>query len=264
MSVRRLIAVAVPVLALVAFTSAASATGARQAGATFVDARGNAVGWVRLVEDAGGTVHVNVHVSGLRPACTASTSTRSAPCSPTFAAAGGHYNPLGHQHGLLNPNGPHAGDLPNLIVNEDGIGHLTRRPTTSRSRRRPATLFDTTLGAVGCSFIIHANEDDQLTDATNGSSGAADRLRRHRSRVTRAVLGRYGETAMWIVVALLEGPRTAIGLLDAVRDLDGRIGPGRLLGAVARLERLELIERADGAYRLGRRVLSSRSQTSTM
>ena len=48
MSVRRLIAVAVPVLALVAFTSAASATGARQAGGTFVDASGNAVGWVSL------------------------------------------------------------------------------------------------------------------------------------------------------------------------------------------------------------------------
>jgi len=78
------------------------------------------------------------------------------------------------------------------------------------------------------------------------------------------VLGRYGETAMWIVVALFEGPRTAIGLLDAVRDLDGRIGPGRLLGAVARLERLGLIERTDGAYRLGRRVLSSRPHTSTM
>ncbi|MFL5727443.1 MAG: hypothetical protein ACJ76W_02280 [Chloroflexota bacterium] len=82
--------------------------------------------------------------------------------------------------------------------------------------------------------------------------------------MTQAVLGSYGETAMWIVVALFEGPRTAVGLLDAVRDLDGRIGPGRLLGAVARLERLELIERADGAYRLGRGVLSRRSQTSTM
>ena len=27
-------------------------------------------------------------------------------------------------------------------------------------------------GAVGSAFIIHANEDDQLTDATNGNSGA--------------------------------------------------------------------------------------------
>ena len=82
--------------------------------------------------------------------------------------------------------------------------------------------------------------------------------------MTHAVLGRYGETAMWIVVALVEGPRTPVELLDAVRDLDGRVGPGRLLGAVARLERLELVERAGGAYRLGRRVLSGRSQTSTM
>jgi DNA-binding PadR family transcriptional regulator len=76
--------------------------------------------------------------------------------------------------------------------------------------------------------------------------------------------GRYGETAMWVVVALVEGPRTAVGLLDAVRDLDGRIGPGRLLGAVARLERLGLIDRHDGVYRLGRRVLPGRWQASTM
>ena len=76
--------------------------------------------------------------------------------------------------------------------------------------------------------------------------------------------GRYGETAMWVVVALVEGPRTTVGLLDAVRDLDGRIGPGRLLGAVARLERLGLIDRHDDVYQLGRRVLSSRSQASTM
>ena len=76
--------------------------------------------------------------------------------------------------------------------------------------------------------------------------------------------GRYGETAMWVVVALVEGPRTAVGLLDAVRDLDGRIGPGRLLGAVARLERLGLVDRVDGSYRLGRRILSDRSQASTM
>jgi Cu/Zn superoxide dismutase len=36
----------------------------------------------------------------------------------------------------------------------------------------PTTLFDTTAGAVGSALIIHANEDDQVTDATNGNSGA--------------------------------------------------------------------------------------------
>ena len=55
-------------------------------------------------------------------------------------------------------------------------------------------------------------------------------------------LGRFGETAMWILVALRDGPRNVTRLLDDVRGLDGRVGPGTLYGAVARLERLALIE----------------------
>ena len=55
-------------------------------------------------------------------------------------------------------------------------------------------------------------------------------------------LGRFGETGMWILVALRGGPRNVVQLLDEVRALDGRVGPGTLYGAVARLERLALIE----------------------
>ena len=70
-----------------------------------------------------------------------------------------------------------------------------------------------------------------------------------------ARLGRFGETAMWILVALRDGPRNVVRLLDDVRALDGRVGPGTLYGAVARLERLRLIERTSNgddrqAYRL--------------
>jgi hypothetical protein len=80
---------------------------------------------------------------------------------------------------------------------------------------------------------------------------------------------RHGETAMWIVVALLSEPRTAVGLLDAVRGLDGRIGPGRLLGAVARLERLGVVapSAAKGAartYRLSDRLLPGCPASSTI
>jgi hypothetical protein len=87
--------------------------------------------------------------------------------------------------------------------------------------------------------------------------------------MTVSSLGRYGDTAMWVVLALVPGPRTAVGLLDAVRRLDGRIGPGRLLGAVARLERLKVIEHAPtgrglGEYRLGRRLLSDAPATPTI
>ena len=68
-------------------------------------------------------------------------------------------------------------------------------------------------------------------------------------------LGRFGETAMWILVALRTGPSSIVRLLDDVRALDGRVGPGTLYGAVARLERLALIETTTNgngrrAYRL--------------
>jgi DNA-binding PadR family transcriptional regulator len=55
---------------------------------------------------------------------------------------------------------------------------------------------------------------------------------------------------MWILVALRDGPRTIVRLLDDVRALDGRVGPGTLFGALARLERLALIEpTSDGGSR---------------
>src|SRR5690625_6856992 len=39
---------------------------------------------------------------------------------PDFESAGGHFNPEDTNHGFDDPDGPHAGDLPNLEVGEDG------------------------------------------------------------------------------------------------------------------------------------------------
>src|SRR5581483_2925312 len=44
---------------------------------------------------------------------------------PGFASAGPHYNPEGRKHGTRNPEGPHAGDLPNLEVASDGTADAT-------------------------------------------------------------------------------------------------------------------------------------------
>jgi len=160
-------------LALLVMVSAGTAAnGAAHAGGTFIDATGQAIGWVRLVEDGTGRVHVNVHVAGLTPGLHGIHIHAIGACSPTFAAAGGHYNPLGHKHGLDNPNGAHAGDLPNLIVNAEGVAHLNATTDRVTISPGPTTLFDSTPLAVGSAFIIHANEDDQVTDATNGNSGA--------------------------------------------------------------------------------------------
>ena len=173
MSIRRSLVAAWAGLALLVMVSAGTAAnGAAHAGGTFIDATGQAIGWVRLVEDGMGRVHVNVHVVGLTPGLHGIHIHAIGACSPTFAAAGGHYNPLGHQHGLDNPNGAHAGDLPNLIVNAEGVAHLNATTDRVTISPGPTTLFDSTPLAVGSAFIIHANEDDQVTDATNGNSGA--------------------------------------------------------------------------------------------
>jgi DNA-binding PadR family transcriptional regulator len=68
-------------------------------------------------------------------------------------------------------------------------------------------------------------------------------------------LGRFAATALWILVALRAGPKGGGLLLDDVRALDGEVGLGTLFGAIARLERLALIERVRNggdrpAYRL--------------
>ena len=155
-------------LLLPAAVAVAVASPAARASVKFVDATGAEIGWGKLVEDATGRVHVNVHVAGLTPGQHGIHIHAVGACGPTFAAAGGHYNPFTREHGLDNAAGPHAGDLPNLEVNEAGIGHLdatTDRVTLSGGG---ATLFDHD----GSAFIIHANPDDQVTNATNGNSGA--------------------------------------------------------------------------------------------
>lgn len=169
---RLLIAIWAGAALLVLVGAGVAARGAPQAGETFIDASGQAIGWVRLVEDGTDRIHVNVHVSGLTPGLHGIHIHAIGACTPTFAAAGGHYNPLGRQHGLDNPNGAHAGDLPNLIVNADGVGHLDATTTGVTISAGPTTVIDTTPLAVGSAFIIHANQDDQVTDATNGNSGA--------------------------------------------------------------------------------------------
>jgi DNA-binding HxlR family transcriptional regulator len=72
---------------------------------------------------------------------------------------------------------------------------------------------------------------------------------------------------MWTMLALRDGPQPLSGLFDRARSLDGPIGHGTLLGALARLERLGLVERTDGAprrpaYRLTR-LGASAALTST-
>lgn len=86
---------------------------------------------------------------------------------PDFETAGGHFNPFKKKHGLKNPDGPHAGDLPNLVVPPSGKVDVTlaiRRVTLGNGK-------NSLLNPQGTSLVIHADPDDEATDPT-GNSGA--------------------------------------------------------------------------------------------
>ena len=86
---------------------------------------------------------------------------------PEFTSAGAHFNPLGKKHGTQNPEGAHAGDLPNLDVQangEGGIDIVTKAVTLAPG---PTSLF----GDNGSSIVIHAAADDMKTDPTGNRGG---------------------------------------------------------------------------------------------
>ena len=91
-------------------------------------------------------------------------------CSPTFKAAGGHYNPLDANHGFDSPGGYHVGDLPNIYVAADGTAtadfFAPQLSLMDANDRYPFSLRD----ADGSAVMVHAQIDDYRNDPP-GSSG---------------------------------------------------------------------------------------------
>jgi Cu-Zn family superoxide dismutase len=85
--------------------------------------------------------------------------------APDFKGAGGHFNPDSKQHGMDNPMGHHAGDLPtNLTVGEDHTGQATYKVKYLTLGTNAAT------SVLGHSIMIHEKADDMKTDPT-GNAG---------------------------------------------------------------------------------------------
>ena len=84
-----------------------------------------------------------------------------------FTSSGGHINPSGHDHGLLNANGPDNADLPNIYVHEDGALRaqvFTDRVSLHGEYDAPALLDED-----GSALVIHDNEDDHSTQPIGGA-----------------------------------------------------------------------------------------------
>lgn len=138
------------------------------ASAELRDAQGKVVGNAVLMTLGSGAVSLQVTLAGLAGAAGEHGLHIHAvgSCAPTFAAAGGHFNPGGAKHGLVNPAGPHAGDLPALTLAVDGSARYTAITDRVSLESGARSLFD----ADGSALVIHAMPDDQATDPT-GNSG---------------------------------------------------------------------------------------------
>jgi superoxide dismutase, Cu-Zn family len=135
------------------------------------NASGTPIGTAQISQDGSGTVSVDIASISL-PAgqhgihfhdvgkCDGTTT-------PPFSTAGGHYNPMAKEHGLQNPNGPHAGDNPNITIPASGIGAVSFTTNRVSLTPGPTSLRD----ADGSALVIHAGADDQVSNPA-GNSGA--------------------------------------------------------------------------------------------
>ena len=132
------------------------------------NAQGEQIGSVMLLEEESSGVFIRGKVSKLPPGAHGFHIHAEGKCEPPdFMSAGPHFNPLGKQHGPKNPAGPHAGDLPNLIVGPDGSAEVNVVASHVTLRTGPQTLVITE----GTALVIHADPDDDTTDP-DGSTGA--------------------------------------------------------------------------------------------
>lgn len=88
-----------------------------------------------------------------------------------FTSAEGHVkHEMDKSHGFLHHEGPHIGDLPNIIAREDGTAHVefyseSFRLNYAKQYENMIALLD----EEGASIMIHASGDDYVSQPIGGS-----------------------------------------------------------------------------------------------
>ena len=161
-------------VAFVASTLAASSAWAQTAapvetniaGATadIIGTDGNTIGSANIARTPSGQVLVTVSVTGLTPGWHGFHIHETGQCdlATEFKSAGGHLAD-GKQHGVLVEGGPHPGDMPNQMVQDDGV--LVAE--VFNDRLTEDLLFD----ADGSAILIHSGRDDYQSQPSGDAGG---------------------------------------------------------------------------------------------
>ncbi|AZB44955.1 superoxide dismutase family protein [Bacillus sp. FJAT-42376] len=129
---------------------------------------GDSLGTVKLSEQPEG-VKFDIVLEGLQPGEHGVHIHQNPDCEgPDFVTAGDHYNPDNKKHGLLNPEGAHLGDLPNIITDSDGKtqAEIMGPKLTLKKGSKNSLLFKG-----GTSLVITETKDDGMSQPA-GESGA--------------------------------------------------------------------------------------------
>ncbi len=159
------------VLSLLALAScSALGYGTKAAHAELIDNANKTVGHATLTQSGTG-VKIVLDVEGAPPGMHALHIHNNGMChageEKPFDSSGPHFNPYGKKHGLENPEGPHAGDLPNFEVKADGTAHVELvAKLVTLEEGQPNSLFK----VGGTCLMIHLKPDDYKTDPT-GNAG---------------------------------------------------------------------------------------------
>ena len=142
------------------------------------DNEGNPVGSAEFVENEQGESGVTITVSitqGIEPGVHGIHIHESSDLSSSdFKSAGGHFNPTNAEHGFDNPKGPHAGDLENIPVAQDGTASYQTVNDRITLSGGPNSILDED----GSALMIHAMADDYQTndDPQTGPGTSGDRV----------------------------------------------------------------------------------------
>lgn len=139
---------------------AAKMTSPKAAIAVLIPTEGNSVQGVLRMKMVGESLEITGQVTGLKPGEHGFHIHEFGDLSAADgAAAGGHYNPSGHDHGGPDSADRHAGDLGNITADDQGIATVNK---VSKDLKLSMIM--------GRSFVVHAGVDD-LKSQPSGDSG---------------------------------------------------------------------------------------------